>query len=60
MKSIFKYSSLHDCFCGDMKGLGDLLKREIVSLFFLTIEFLSFNFQDQYQQKFPKGRSIVG
>ena len=29
-----------------MKDLGNLLKREIVALFFLTIEFLSFDIQD--------------
>ena len=29
-----------------MKGLGNLSKREIVSLFFLTTEFLSFKIQD--------------
>ena len=29
-----------------MEGLGNLSKREIVSLFFLTTEFLSFSIQD--------------
>ena len=52
MKGIFKYSSLHDCFystrtTGDMKDLGNLLKRDNFSLFFLTTEFLNFNIQDQ-------------
>ena len=55
MKSIFKFSNLHDCFYSTrttdhfvvtMKGLGNLLNKEIVSLFFLTTEFLNFNFQD--------------
>ena len=45
---------------GDMKDLGDILKREIVALFFLTTEFLSFNIQDNKQARFPKGRNIVG
>ena len=33
-------------FYGDMKDLDNLLEREIVSLFFLTTEFLNFIIQD--------------
>ena len=33
-----------------MEGLGNLSKREIVSLFFLTTEFLNFNIQDNNKQ----------
>ena len=43
-----------------MRDLSDLLKREVVTLFFLTTKFLSFNIQDNKQAKSPKGRSIVG
>ena len=37
-----------------MEGLGNLSKREIVSLFFLTTEFLSFNIQDNNKQDFRR------
>ena len=40
--------------CGDMEDLGNLSMREIVSLFFLTTEFLSFNIQDNNKQDFPR------
>ena len=40
--------------CGDMEGLGNLSKREIVSLFFLTTEFLSFNIQDNNKRDFRR------
>ena len=43
-----------------MKDLSNLLKREVVTLFFLTTKFLGFNIQDNKQARFPKGRSIVG
>ena len=32
-----------------MEGLSNLLKREVVALFFLTTKFLSFNIQDNKQ-----------
>ena len=60
MESIIKFSILHDCFqstrttCGDMKGLGNLLKKESISLFLLTTEFLNFNIQGQYQLNFRR------
>ena len=56
MKNILKFSSLHECFSttrttdrfvGDMKGFGNLLKKEINSLFLLTTVFLNFNIQGQ-------------
>ena len=37
-----------------MEGLGNLSKREIVSLFFLTTEFLSFSIQDNNKQDFQR------
>ena len=37
-----------------MEGLSNLSKREIVSLFFLTTEFLSFNIQDNNKQDFRR------
>ena len=37
-----------------MKGWGNLSKREIVSLFFLTTEFLSFSIQDNNKQDFRR------
>ena len=36
------------------EGLGNLSKREIFSLFFLTTEFLSFNIQDNNKQDFRR------
>ena len=33
--------------CGDMRGLSNLLKRVINSLFLLTTEFLNFYIQNQ-------------
>ena len=42
---------IHLC---DMKDLDNLLKMEIVSLFFLTTEFLSFNIQDNNKQDFRR------
>ena len=35
-----------------MEGLSNLSKREIISLFLLTTEFLSFNIQDNNKQDF--------
>ena len=35
-----------------MKDLDDLLKKEVVSLCFLTTELLSFNIQDNNKQDF--------
>ena len=37
-----------------MEGLSNLSKREIVSLFLLTTEFLSFNIQDNNKQDFRR------
>ena len=37
-----------------MEGLSNLSKREIVSLFFLTTEFLSFSIQDNNKQDFRR------
>ena len=37
-----------------MKDLSNLLKGEIVALFFLTTEFLSFNIQDNNKQDFRR------
>ena len=37
-----------------MEGLGNLSKREIVSLFFLITEFLSFSIQDNNKQDFRR------
>ena len=37
-----------------MEGLSNRLKREIVSLFFLTTEFLSFSIQDNKKQDFRR------
>ena len=37
-----------------MEGLSNLSKREIVSLFFLTTEFLSFNIQDNDKRDFRR------
>ena len=37
-----------------MEGLSNLSKREIVSLFFLTTKFLSFNIQDNNKQDFRR------
>ena len=37
-----------------MRGLGNLSKRETVSLFFLTTEFLSFSIQDNNKQDFRR------
>ena len=45
-----------------MEGLGNLSKREIVSLFFLTTEFLNFSIQDNNKQDFRRekhGRIIL-
>ena len=42
-----------------MKDLGNLLKREIVSLFFLTTELLSFNIQDNDKQGKKHSRIIL-
>ena len=39
-----------------MEGLSNLSKREIVSLFFLTTEFLSFSIQDNNKQDFRRER----
>ena len=56
---IFLINKDNSSLCGVMKGLGNLLEREIVSLFFLFTEFPNFNIQDQRQLKFPKRGSIV-
>ena len=37
-----------------MEGLSNLSKREVVSLFFLTTEFLSFSIQDNNKQDFRR------
>ena len=37
-----------------MKDLSNLLKREVVTLFFLTTKFLSFNIQDNNKQDFRR------
>ena len=37
-----------------MKDLSNLLKREVVTLFFLTTKFLGFNFQDNDKQDFRR------
>ena len=37
-----------------MKDLSNLLKREVVTLFFLTTKFLSFNIQDNDKQDFRR------
>ena len=37
-----------------MEGLSNLSRREIVSLFFLTTEFLSFSIQDNNKQDFRR------
>ena len=39
-----------------MEGLSNLSKREIVSLFFLTTEFLSFSIQDNNKQDFRRDK----
>ena len=41
------FNHLERSLCGDMEGLSNLLKREIVTLFFLTTKFLSFNITGQ-------------
>ena len=56
MESISKYSSLHDVFqsnrttdlfLGDMKGLRNLLKKEIISLLLLATKLSKFKIQGQ-------------
>ena len=42
-----------------MEGLSNLSKREIVSLFLLTTEFLSFSIQDNNKQDFRRGSRII-
>ena len=39
-----------------MKGLGNLLKKEIISLFLLTTEFLNFNIQGELQLNFRRDK----
>ena len=41
-----------------MEGLSNLSKREIVSLFLLTSEFLSFSIQDNNKQDFRREKHI--